>query len=260
MPRCSGGPASKNDPLPDGHSPTVIVYGQPIATIHIAELSHAYRNRSAGDVPVLRGVSLEVDEGEYVALVGPSGSGKTTLLCIIGGLERPQTGAVRVCGEDLSRLSGDEMAVFRRQSVGFVFQHFGLLDALTALENVELALVLSGRGSARARRDRAQELLERVGLGKRLGHRPSQLSGGERQRVAIARALANEPRLILADEPTGNLDDESSVIVGDLLDSVRQAEGCTLVVVTHHHALADRADRRLALADGALRPMTRANL
>jgi ABC-type lipoprotein export system ATPase subunit len=201
---------------------------------------------------VLRGLSLDVDEGEYVALVGPSGSGKTTLLSIIGGLERPQTGVVEVCGEDLTQLSGDQMAIFRRRSVGFVFQHFGLLDALTAFENVELALVLSGQGSQRARRDRARDLLRRVGLGKRLGHRPGQLSGGERQRVAIARALANEPRLILADEPTGNLDQASSAVVGDLLESVRQAEGCTLVVVTHHHALADRADRRLALSDGSL--------
>lgn len=177
------------------------------------------------------------------------------MLSIIGGLEQPQTGVVQVCGQDLARLSGDEMAGFRSKSVGFVFQHFGLLEALTALENVELALLLAGAGSSKSRLRQARDLLGRVGLGKRLDHRPGQLSGGERQRVAIARAIANEPRLILADEPTGNLDDESAVLVGNLLESLRAADGCTLVIVTHHHSLAQRADRGFALSEGALRPM-----
>ena len=177
------------------------------------------------------------------------------MLSIIGGLEQPQTGVVQVCGQDLARLSGDEMAGFRSKSVGFVFQHFGLLEALTALENVELALLLAGAGSSKSRLRQARDLLGRVGLGKRLDHRPGQLSGGERQRVSIARAIANEPRLILADEPTGNLDDESAVLVGNLLESLRAADGCTLVIVTHHHSLAQRADRGFALSEGALRPM-----
>jgi putative ABC transport system ATP-binding protein len=156
------------------------------------------------------------------------------LLSIIGGLEQPQTGVVQVCGQDLARLSGDEMAGFRSKSVGFVFQHFGLLEALTALENVELALLLAGAGSSKSRLRQARDLLGRVGLGKRLDHRPGQLSGGE---------------------PTGNLDDESAVLVGNLLESLRAADGCTLVIVTHHHSLAQRADRGFALSEGALRPM-----
>jgi putative ABC transport system ATP-binding protein len=201
---------------------------------------------------VLRDVCLEVAEGDYVVLVGPSGSGKTTLLSILGGLERPQSGRVEVGGEDLRRLSGDAMAVFRSRKIGFVFQHFGLLGALTAAENVELALMLSGAGSRRARRERSEQLLSRVGLGERLHHRPSELSGGERQRVAIARALANEPRLILADEPTGNLDDESAQAIGDLLESLRSEDGRTLVVVTHHHVLAERAEHGFRISDHRL--------
>jgi putative ABC transport system ATP-binding protein len=193
-----------------------------------------------------------VSQGEYVSLVGPSGSGKTTLLSLIGGLDRPQIGEIVVGGHDLRTLSGDDLARFRRDTVGFVFQHFGLLEALTARENVELALTLAGSSNSRERRHRATNLLERVGLASRLEHRTTELSGGERQRVAIARAIANSPRIILADEPTGDLDDETAAEVGDLLEHLRQEDGCTLVVVTHHRQLAARAERGLALRLGEL--------
>jgi putative ABC transport system ATP-binding protein len=201
---------------------------------------------------VLRDVNLDLAEGDYASLVGPSGSGKTTLLSLIGGLDRPQTGALVVGGQDLTRLSGDDLASFRCQTVGFVFQHFGLLEALTATENVELAMTLAGVRNARQRRRRAAQLLERVGLHRRSDHLPGQLSGGERQRVAIARAVANEPRLILADEPTGDLDDDSAAQVGDLLEQLRAEDRCTLLVVTHQHRLAERADRRLYLHDSGV--------
>jgi putative ABC transport system ATP-binding protein len=200
---------------------------------------------------VLRDVTMMVSAGDYVSLVGPSGSGKTTLLSLIGGLDRPQAGRLVVGGHDLGTLSGDELARFRRDTVGFVFQHFGLLEALTAQENVELALTLAGAGSGQRRR-RASGLLRRVGLGGRLDHRPTELSGGERQRVAIARAIANSPRIILADEPTGDLDDDTAADVGDLLEQLRLEDGCTLVVVTHHHQLASRAERSFALRGGQL--------
>ncbi|MGA8680396.1 MAG: ABC transporter ATP-binding protein [Acidimicrobiales bacterium] len=201
---------------------------------------------------MLHDISLEVAEGEYVSLVGPSGSGKTTLLSLVGGLDHPQSGEIRVGGHDLRALSGDGLAAFRRETVGFVFQHFGLLEALTAKENVELALTLAGVSNAVQRHHRATHLLERVGLANRLDHRPPELSGGERQRVAIARAIANSPRVILADEPTGDLDDATAADVGDLLEQLRAEEGCTLVVVTHHRQLAARAERSLALGAGEL--------
>jgi putative ABC transport system ATP-binding protein len=195
---------------------------------------------------------MTVAAGDYVSLVGPSGSGKTTLLSLIGGLDRPQGGTVVVGGHDLGTLSGDGLASFRRDTVGFVFQHFGLLEALTAQENVELALILAGASSSGPRRKRAASLLRRVGLAGRLDHRPTELSGGERQRVAIARAIANSPRIILADEPTGDLDDDTAAEVGDLLEQLRQEDGCTLVVVTHHQQLASRALRSFALDGGRL--------
>jgi putative ABC transport system ATP-binding protein len=197
---------------------------------------------------VLRDVSLDIAEGEYVSLVGPSGSGKTTLLSLLGGLERPQQGHVVVGGRDLTTLSGDALADFRRGIVGFVFQHFGLLETLTARENVELALTLAGVKRLEGRRREATRLLERVGLAGRSDHRPSQLSGGERQRVAIARAIANTPRLLLADEPTGDLDDDTAAVVGDLLEQLRREDGSTLLVVTHQRQLAARAERHLALS------------
>src|SRR4051794_24042151 len=180
------------------------ILGGPMAVpITVRGLSHRYVTASGG-LTVLAGLDLDVPAGSHVSLTGPSGSGKSTLLSLLGGLERPQGGTVVVGDHDLSTLAGDGLAAYRRTTVGFVFQHFGLLDTLTAAENVELALTLAGvRGGRRSRR--AAELLDAVGLGARARHQPSQLSGGERQRVAIARALANEPQLVLADEPTGNL-------------------------------------------------------
>jgi ABC-type lipoprotein export system ATPase subunit len=198
---------------------------------------------------VLDGVELRAGRGSYLALVGPSGSGKTTLLSILGGLERPQTGLVVVGGRDLSQCTGSELADFRRDTVGFVFQHFGLLETATALENVELALSLS-RFGRRARRRKATDLLDRVGLGDRLSHYPAELSGGERQRVGMARALSNDPELILADEPTGNLDGGTAATVVELLEELRATHGCTLFIATHDRALAGRADRLISLEDG----------
>jgi putative ABC transport system ATP-binding protein len=189
--------------------------------------------------------------GTYVSLVGSSGSGKSTLLAILGGLERPQVGRVVVGGVDVTSLNADELAQYRRTAVGFVFQHFGLLEALTALENIELALALNGVGRI-ARHRRATEVLGDVGLASRTSHRPYELSGGERQRVAIARAIVNEPGLILADEPTGNLDVDSAHAVADLLASLRRERGCTLLVVTHNPAMAEQADSHFALLGGRL--------
>jgi putative ABC transport system ATP-binding protein len=222
------------------------------AAVAVRGLTHRFETPN-GTLTVLDALDLSVDAGGYVALTGRSGAGKSTLLSVLGGLERPQRGQVSVGGHDLDSLRGDGLAAFRRTTVGFVFQHFGLLGALTASENVELALTLAGRARNR-RRKRAAELLDAVGLADRSRHRPMALSGGELQRVAIARALANEPRLVLADEPTGNLDEDSTDRVLDLLESVTAARGCTLIVVTHNRAVASRARARHRLDGGILRP------
>jgi len=213
--------------------------------ITIRGLSHTYCTAD-GPLTVLGDIDLDVADGGYAAITGPSGAGKTTLLSLLGGLEHPQTGRIEIGGQDLTELSGDGLAAYRRATVGFVFQHFGLLETLTAAQNVELAGTLNGTSPAQ-RRDRARQLLEAVGLDDRAGHRPSRLSGGERQRVAIARALVNEPRLLLADEPTGNLDDDASVMVIELLEKVRAEHTCTLVMVTHNRELARRAEQRIPL-------------
>jgi len=202
---------------------------------------------------VLDDLALQIPAGGYASIMGSSGAGKSTLLSVLGGLETPQSGEVIVGGTDLRHLSRNALAGFRRATVGFVFQHFGLLDTLTALENVALARVLGGEPARRSRL-RAAELLELVGLGDRLSHPPARLSGGERQRVAIARALANEPRLVLADEPTGNLDEESSAHVIELLEHLPADQGCTLVIVTHDRRVAERASQHFRLAGGQLRP------
>ena len=218
------------------------------AAVEVRDLSHRYSGAD-GPLVVLDRVSLSIPPGGHVALTGASGAGKSTLLSVLGGLDAPQSGQVHVGGHDLHDLDGDALAAYRRATVGFVFQHFGLLDTLTASENVEVALSLSG-ARARARRSRARDLLAAVGLGHRLGHRPAALSGGERQRVAIARALANDSRLVLADEPTGNLDQRAATLVLDLLERLPAERGCTLVVVTHDPAVAARAATRLHLVDG----------
>ena len=225
-------------------------------SITLRGLSHTYRTAD-GPLTVLGGLDLDVPDGGYAAVTGPSGAGKTTLLALLGGLEHPQGGRLDVGGQDLASLTGDGLAAYRRATVGFVFQHFGLLETLTAAQNVELAGTLAGTSPV-ARRARALELLAAVGLADRASHRPSRLSGGERQRVAIARALVNEPRLLLADEPTGNLDDEAAALVIELLERVRADHACTLVLVTHHHDLAGRAEQRVALDRG--RPVAAAGV
>ena len=213
-------------------------------------LVHRYQGPS-GPVPVLVDVTFTVPHDGYAALVGPSGAGKTTLLSLIGGLEQVQSGTLEVGGQDVAALEGDGLAAYRRSTVGFIFQNFGLLDALTAAENVELAATLAGDRPG-ARRRRTAELLDAVGMTPRADHRPGALSGGERQRVAIARALVNAPPLILADEPTGNLDADTSDEVMDLLESLHRDRGCTLLVVTHDRQLADRAAQQLTLDRGRI--------
>ena len=204
-------------------------------------------------VAVLHDLDLELGEAAYLSLMGASGAGKSTLLGLLGGLIPPQRGSLEVAGQQLAGLRGDELAAYRRAVVGFIFQTFGLVDVLTARENVEVALALSGV-ARRGRAMRAEVALRSVGLAHRSDHRPGQLSGGERQRVAIARALVNSPRLILADEPTGNLDETTSGEILDLMERVRHEQGCTLVVVTHNSAVAGRAGERLALREGRLVP------
>jgi putative ABC transport system ATP-binding protein len=204
-------------------------------------------------VQALCEVTLDIPAGGYVALTGPSGAGKSTLLSLVGGLERPQSGRLDVGDRDLARLDGNRLAAYRRDTVGFVFQHFGLLDLLSARENIELAEALSAI-PVQERRRHADDLLEEVGLTDRAHHRPGQLSGGERQRVAIARALVNDPSLILADEPTGNLDAGSAMRILDLLESIHAERGCTLVIVTHNEAVATRAERRYRMDAGRVLP------
>ncbi|HSL18411.1 MAG TPA: ABC transporter ATP-binding protein [Methylomirabilota bacterium] len=198
---------------------------------------------------ILDGIDLDIARGEFVAVLGPSGSGKSTLLALMAGLDRPSSGTVEVAGERIDRLSEDRLALLRRHRMGFVFQSFQLLGNFTARENVMLPLELLGAPDARRRAD---ELLESVGLGERGHHYPSQLSGGEQQRVALARAFAPRPALLLADEPTGNLDGATGRVVLDLLAGMREREGATLVLVTHDPVVAERAVRRIHLRDGRI--------
>jgi putative ABC transport system ATP-binding protein len=201
----------------------------------------------AGAVNVLRGISLAVAPGETVSVVGPSGSGKSTMMMIIGGLERPSSGRVVVAGSDLSGMNEDALARFRRDRIGIVFQSFHLVPTMNAVENVAIPLELAGRRDAFAR---AEAGLEAVGLGHRLLHYPGQLSGGEQQRVALARAFTIAPKLLLADEPTGNLDTATGRLVIDLLFTLQAQHGTTLVLITHDASLAQRCDRIIRLADG----------
>ena len=200
-------------------------------------------------VQALRGVSFSIEKGEMVALMGPSGCGKTTLLSIMGCLDTPTSGSYLLDGIEVSKLSDSQQADIRNRKIGFVFQTFNLLARTSALENVRLPLLY---GNGRDSRGRALEALKRVGMGHRASHSPAELSGGERQRVAIARALVNNPAIILADEPTGNLDSRSSQDVLDILCELNHAEGITVVVVTHEHEIANRAQRVFALRDGQI--------
>jgi putative ABC transport system ATP-binding protein len=204
---------------------------------------------TAGPVNILRGVDLDLDRGEAVGLIGPSGSGKTSLLMVLAGLEHATAGSVVLAGHEVTMLNEDALARLRREHVGIVFQAFHLIPTMTALENVAVPLELAGRADAL---DRAQQALRAVGLGHRLTHLPGQLSGGEQQRTALARAFVAEPLLLLADEPTGNLDHDTGGAVMDLLFQLRAAHGTTLLLITHDAELAARCDRCVHLSDGRI--------
>jgi putative ABC transport system ATP-binding protein len=199
------------------------------------------------EVHALNGVSMEINEGDFVSIMGPSGSGKSTLMNMLGALDQPTSGSYFLDGTDVSRMSDDQLADIRNQKIGFVFQNFNLLSRTPALQQVELPLIYSGKGQ---RNRRAREALEKVGLGDRIDHKPSELSGGQQQRVAIARALVNEPAIILADEPTGNLDSTSGTEVMQIFQKLNDEQGITVVFVTHDPWIARHTRRVITLADG----------
>src|SRR5262245_43157202 len=220
-----------------------------MALIELRGLGKVY---DLGEVKVnaLRGVSLDIGEGEFVALIGPSGSGKSTLMNTLGCLDRPTAGNYRLAGEEVAGLGPDQLARLRNRRIGFVFQSFNLLSRTTALENVEAALLYNADCPRRQRRARATAMLQRVGLGDRLDHRPNQLSGGQQQRVAIARALVNRPAILLCDEPTGNLDTRTSREIMAFFGELNRVDGLTVILVTHDLDVARKADRALVLIDG----------
>ncbi|KQS02608.1 hypothetical protein ASF93_10095 [Microbacterium sp. Leaf347] len=240
-------PAARvRDPDPRPRAATDML-GEPII-----ELDDVRKSYVIGDIEVqaLRGLSLTVREGDYLAVMGPSGSGKSTLMHILGCLDIPTSGSYRLAGDDVSTLTEAQLAEIRNRRIGFVFQQFNLLPSLTAWRNVELPLVYAGVGREERKR-RAIEALESVGLGSRIDHRPNELSGGQQQRVSVARALVTKPSLILADEPTGNLDSVSTEDILALFDELHQ-QGRTVVVITHEHEVADRAAYAVSIRDGEL--------
>ena len=216
----------------------------------VIELKDIQRHFKMGNemVKALRGINLNIDRGEYVALMGPSGSGKSTLMNIIGALDTPTSGKYRLNGKEVEKLHDNELAKIRNKEIGFVFQTFNLLPRTTALDNVALPLVYAGKSKAQ-RTERAKEVLKTVGLADRMTHKPNELSGGQRQRVAVARALVNNPSIILADEPTGNLDSKTSEEIMELFDDLHR-KGHTIVLVTHEEDIAEHAKRIVRLKDG----------
>lgn len=224
-----------------------------MATIRAHNLTRVFHVGDS-EVRAVNGLTLALETGALASIIGPSGSGKSTLLALLGGLDTPTAGTITVDDRPLHSLNADELAAYRRTSVGFIFQDFFLLSHLTALENVETPLKLAGMPRAQ-RRDRARALIEQVGLAARADHHPRQLSGGERQRVAIARALANHPRLLLADEPTGNLDVHTGRQIADLLVQLNAEQGITMLMVTHNMEVARRTPLQLRMTDGRLDPI-----
>ncbi len=217
-----------------------------MSLIELLEVSKVYKIGETA-FKALNSVSLEIKKGEFVAVLGPSGSGKSTLMHLIGGLDKPSQGTITVDGQNLGKLSDSKLARYRSEKVGFVFQFFNLLQGTTSLNNVTLPLVYSRKKANR--KQKATEILKEVGLGEKLKNRPNQLSGGEQQRVSIARALVNDPEIILADEPTGNLDSKTGAAIFELLRELNQ-KGKTVVVVTHDNSLAEKAGRIIRVADG----------
>ena len=220
----------------------IIVAKDLIKTYHVGEM----------DVPALRGVTMEVYPGEFVALTGPSGSGKSTFMHMLGCLDQPTSGSYRLNGRDVAQLSSRALSRVRNEEIGFVFQGFNLLSRTSALENVELPLLYS-KVKSRERKARATAALEAVGLGSRLDHHPNQLSGGQQQRVAIARALVNNPKILLADEPTGNLDSRTSIEVMGIFQALNTEQGITIMLVTHEHDIAEYATRVVSFRDGRVK-------
>jgi lipoprotein-releasing system ATP-binding protein len=224
-------------------------------TLAARTIHRSFRDSDGSELPILKGVDLEVEAGEMVAVTGASGAGKSTLLHILGGLDRPNAGEVRLEGRLLSELGDEELGELRNRRIGFVFQFHHLLREFTALENIMLPILIGG-GDRSAAAARARELLAAVGLERRSGHKPPQLSGGERQRVAVARALANRPLVLLADEPSGNLDYQTAEGLHDLFFQLRDEHTFAIVLVTHNREFARRADRILWLHDGRLSPIS----
>ena len=223
----------------------------PPVLLEADDVRRTYRIGDDVEVHALRGVTFAVDRGDYVAIVGSSGSGKSTLLNLLGALDRPTSGHVRYDGRDVREMSDSELADLRNTRIGFVFQSFQLLPRMTAVDNVAVPLVYRAT-TPRERRERAEAALEAVGLTDRMRHRPTELSGGQQQRVAIARAIVTEPALILADEPTGNLDSRTGLDIMDLLERLHDERGTALVVITHEREIAERAKRRIAMRDGLI--------
>lgn len=237
---------TKTAPIPDENAPASAPGA--VKTVDVQNLKLRLEG-PAGIVEILKGIDISINAGERVSLVGPSGSGKTSLLMVIAGLEQAQEGVVSVCGNDLRALNEDGLALYRRHHVGIVFQDFHLIPTMSALENVALPMEFAGRKDAF---EKAEQELKAVGLGHRLGHYPGQLSGGEQQRVALARALATDPELLLADEPTGNLDGTTGETIIELLFDLAKDKGSTLLLITHDPSLAERCDRTIMLRDGEI--------